>query len=114
MIVERRAIPRIRVLVDVEVDPHVDGTYLYARGAAISASGMFVRTANPSPPGTELRLRVAADDGEGPLELEGVVAWWNPFGLATIDPGMGVRFVGVGAPARKRLTALVGRIAYLG
>src|SRR4051794_11724699 len=97
--VERRADPRIRVLVDVEVDPRIDGTYLYARGTAISATGMFVRTDAPLPPGTELRLRVA-DDGGVQLELEGVVAWWNPPSPIAIDPGMGVRFVGVGATQR--------------
>jgi len=110
---ERRAAPRIRVLVDVEVDPNLDGTYLFARGAQINATGMFVRTDAPLPPGTELRLRV--DDGDGTqVELEGVVAWWNPPSPVAIDPGMGVRFVGLGTPERQRLTALVGRIAYLG
>lgn len=110
---ERRGAPRIKVLVDVEVDPHCDGTYVFARGTAISATGMFVRTGAPLPPGTALRLRVADDEGDQ-LELEGVVAWWNPPGPGAIDPGMGVRFVGVGAAQRQRLTALVGRIAYLG
>ena len=112
---ERRSAPRIRVLIDVLVDPHRDGTYLYARGTAINATGLFVRTEDPLPPGTELRLRVPDDDeDEPPVELEGVVAWWNPPGPGAIDPGMGVRFVGVGAAARRRLAALVGRIAYLG
>ena len=111
--VERRAAPRIRVLIDVEVDPRIDGTYLFARGTAINATGMFVRTDCPLPPGTELRLRVADDLGVQ-LELEGVVAWWNRPSATAIDPGMGVRFVGVAPPERQRLTALVGRIAYLG
>ena len=111
--VERRGMPRIRVLVDVEVDPHLDGTYVFARGTAINPTGVFVRTDAPLPPGTELRLRIADDCGVQ-LEVEGVVAWWNPPSLTAIDPGMGVRFVGLAAPERRRLTALVGRIAYLG
>lgn len=110
--VERRATPRIRVLIDVEVDPHLDGTYVFARGTAINPTGMFVRTDAPLPPGTELRLRVADERGVQ-LELEGVVAWWNPATVTAIDPGMGVRFLGVTAPARRCLARLVGRIAYL-
>jgi uncharacterized protein (TIGR02266 family) len=110
---DRRREPRIRVLVDVAVDPHLDGTYLFARGTSINVTGVFVRTDAPLPPGTELRLRVA-DHGGVQLELEGVVAWWNPPSPIAIDPGMGVRFVGVGPAERRRLTDLVGRIAYLG
>lgn len=112
-VAERRVAPRIRVLVDVEVDPYLDGNYVYAHGAAVNATGMFVRTAAPLPPGTGLRLRVA-DDAGVQLELEGEVAWWNPPGPTAIDPGMGVRFVGAAVSSRRRLLALVGRIAYLG
>jgi Tfp pilus assembly protein PilZ len=71
-----------------------------------------VRTARPESPGTALRLRLT--DDLGALEFEGVVAWSNPPGPTAIDPGMGVRFVGVKASDRRRRLALVGRVAYLG
>jgi uncharacterized protein (TIGR02266 family) len=100
------------VLIDVEVDPMCDGTYVFARGTAINADGLFVCTHHPEAPGTELRLRL--DDDGDPLEFEGVVAWCNPVGPTAIDPGMGVRFVGAKATDRRRLLALVGRIAFLG
>ncbi|MEZ4403469.1 MAG: PilZ domain-containing protein [Kofleriaceae bacterium] len=109
---ERRTEARIKVLIDVEVDPCSDGTYVFARGTAVSADGMFIRTHGPQPPGTALRLRLKDLDGT-PFELEGKVAWWNPPGPGAIDPGMGVRFVGVRAAERRRLVELVGRIAYL-
>lgn len=110
--VERRGAPRIAVLIDVEVDPGCDGTYLFARATSVSADGLFVRTATPEAPGTALRLRIV-DDAGVTVALEGVVAWCNPPGPSAIDPGMGVRFVGVHARDRQRLTALIGRIAYL-
>lgn len=109
---DRRAAPRIAVLIDVEVDPACDGTYLWARATAVNADGLFVRTEAPEPPGTALRLRVP-DDAGVTIELEGVVAWTNPPGPATFDPGMGVRFVGTSVRARRQLMALIGRIAYL-
>ena len=109
---DRRTAPRIPVLIDVLVDPRCDGTYLFARATAVSADGLFVRSATPEPPGTALRLRVVDDDG-ATVELEGVVAWTNPAGPGAIDPGMGVRFVDSSAATRRRLVALIGRIAYL-
>lgn len=110
--VDRRAAPRIKVLIDVEVDPSCDGTYVFARGTAINGDGLFVQTPTPEPVGTALRLRMG--DDQGPLEFEGVVVWTNPPGPTTIDPGMGVRFVGARARERRRLMALIGRVAYLG
>jgi uncharacterized protein (TIGR02266 family) len=111
-LVERRVAPRIAVLIDVEVDPRCDGTYLFARATDVNADGLFVRTATPEPPGTALRLRVVDDLGVT-VALEGVVAWCNPPGPGAIDPGMGVQFLGVGPDDRARLTTLIGRIAYL-
>lgn len=110
--VDRRSAPRIKVLVDVEVDPTCDGTYVFARGTAVNGDGIFVYTPRPEPVGTGLRLRLR--DDEGPLEFEGVVMWANPPGPTVLDPGMGVRFVAARARERRRLMALVGRIAYLG
>ncbi|MBK9032350.1 MAG: PilZ domain-containing protein [Myxococcales bacterium] len=109
---ERRSSTRIEVLIDVLVDPRCDGTYLFARATSVSADGLFVRCAEPEPVGTALRLRIV-DDDDTTIELEGEVAWRNPAGLGAIDPGMGVRFVGASTAARRRLMALIGRIAYL-
>ena len=109
---ERQRAPRIAVLIDVLVDPSCDGTYLFARATAVNADGLFVRTTAPELPGTALRLRVPCDDGTT-IELEGVVAWSNPAGPTAIDPGMGVRFVGASARARRQLMGQIGRIAYL-
>ena len=114
---DRRAAPRL--LVDHEVDYRSEDTYLFASIKDISATGIFVRSYEPLPPGTRLNLRFppppdAAD--EPSIELEGEVMWVNPYRpgeLGSIDPGMGVRFVGLRAGARARLLELIRRIAYL-
>jgi len=110
---ERRAAPR--VLVRFDVDYRSQDTYLLAASRDLSATGIFVRTIDPLPPGTRLSLRFTPP-GASPFELEGQVMWINPFRpdrLSNLDPGMGVRFSRVGAATRARLAALVRRIAYV-
>jgi uncharacterized protein (TIGR02266 family) len=110
---ERRRAPR--VLVDFEVDYASEENYLFAYITDISATGIFVRTTAPEPPGTHLNLRFTPDDS-GPIELEGEVIWVNPFRPGAPDnlhPGMGIRFVGLDDEMRDRLLELVRRFAYL-
>lgn len=134
---DRRAAPRL--LVAIDVDYRDQDTYLFASSRDISETGLFVRTLEPLPPGTRLSLRFrpdAADDGAADddddddalragagsrepaelLELEGEVIWVNPYrpdALTNLDPGMGVRFIGLRAPVRRRLLELIRRIAYI-
>lgn len=111
---ERRAAPR--VLVDLEVDCRSEDNYLFAGVTDISATGIFIRTTTPEPPGTHLNLRLAAEDGDPPLELEGEVIWINPFRPGEADnlhPGMGVRFHALDDETEARLLGLIRRIAYL-
>ena len=126
---ERRS--ATRVLVDHEVDYRSEDTYLFASARDISATGIFLRTLEPLPPGTRVNLRfspppadevaevtVEIDDSDEPVpfEVEGVVMWINPYRpgvLESIDPGMGVRFVGLRPHTRERLLELIRRIAYI-
>ncbi|HUQ02002.1 MAG TPA: TIGR02266 family protein [Kofleriaceae bacterium] len=111
---ERRAAPR--VLVDLDVDYRSENTYLFASSRDISETGIFVRTIEPLPPGTQLNLRFGPDDEDEILELEGEVMWVNPYrpdALANLDPGMGVRFVPLRTAMRQRLLELIRRIAYI-
>lgn len=115
---ERRAAPR--VLVDLDVDYRSEDTYLFASSRDISETGIFVRTIEPLPPGTQLNLRFRPDprDPCAPevLELEGEVMWVNPYrpdALANLDPGMGVRFVALRTAVRRQLLELIRRIAYI-
>ena len=110
---ERRRAPR--VFVDLEVDYASEDNYLFAYITDISATGIFVRTTTPEPPGTLLNLRFAPD-GSTKMELEGEVIWINPYRPGAPDnlhPGMGIRFVGLEDTQRDELLELVRRFAYL-
>src|SRR5687767_15386161 len=113
---DRRRAPR--VLVDLEVDYASEENYLFAYITDISATGIFVRTTTPEPPGTHLNLRFSPDGRRGPraIEVEGEVIWVNPYRPGAPDnlhPGMGIRFVGLDEDLRDRLLELVRRFAYL-
>ena len=113
---ERRRAPRI--LVDLEVDYASEENYLFAYITDISATGIFVRTTTPEPPGTHLNLRFSPEGRRGPsaIEVEGEVIWVNPYRPGAPDnlhPGMGIRFVGLDDKVRDRLLALIRRFAYL-
>ena len=111
-----------RVLVDLEVDCEGEGVYLYAISRDLSATGIFVRTLEPMPPGTRVNLRLSGSELDADLaptrelSVEGEVAWVNPYrpgALENLDPGIGVRFVDVDDHTRGELMRLVRRIAYI-
>ncbi len=111
---DRRAAPR--VLIHLEVDYGSEETFLFAYITDISATGIFVRTNTPEPPGTHLQVRFSPKDSQPPLELEGEVIWINPYRPGrrdNLNPGMGIRFESLTGDARSRLIALVKRFAYL-
>jgi uncharacterized protein (TIGR02266 family) len=111
---ERRRAPR--VFVDLEVDCQSEENYLFAYITDISATGIFIRTISPEPPGTQLNLRMRGPEGLVLLEVEGEVIWQNPFRPDLQDnlhPGMGVRFEALDEEKLGRLLSLIRRIAYL-
>jgi uncharacterized protein (TIGR02266 family) len=111
---ERRAWQR--VLVDLEVDYGNQDNYLFAYITDISATGIFVRTNTPEPPGTRLNLRFTPHAASAPLELEGEVIWINryrPGHSDNLHPGMGIRFVSLAEEDRRRLAEFVKTFALL-
>jgi uncharacterized protein (TIGR02266 family) len=114
---DRRRAPR--VLVDLEVDYALEENYLFAYITDISATGIFVRTTTPEPPGTHLNLRFQVPTEENQsakIEVEGEVIWINPYRPGAPDnlhPGMGVRFVDLDDEVRDQLVELMRRFAYL-
>jgi uncharacterized protein (TIGR02266 family) len=105
-----------RVLVDLEVDYGNQENYLFAYIRDISATGIFVRTNSPEPPGTRLNVRFTPPPDDTPLELEGEVIWINPYRPGQPDnlhPGMGIRFIGLSDDDRGRLQDFIKTFAYL-
>ena len=105
-----------RVLVDLEVDYGDADNYLFAYIKDISATGIFVSTHQPEQPGTSLNLRFTPHGASDPFALEGEVIWWNPFRPGqpdSLNPGMGIRFIGLTDDDRGRLQQLIKTFAVL-
>jgi type IV pilus assembly protein PilZ len=102
-----------RVAVCLEVDYRCDDTFLFAYITDMSAMGIFIQTTSPKPPGTLLNLRFRTPGGKR-LDVDGRVIWINhPHGKDSINPGMGVQFVGLTAGQRDQILGLVRTFAYL-
>ena len=110
---DRRSYERFDVS-SLAVDYANGDTFLFAYLANISEMGIFVRSEEPLPIGTRLRLRFAPPDGPS-LELDGEVVWINPLRPSgdNPNPGMGVSFVGLTPEQRERVVELVRAVAYL-
>ncbi len=106
-----------RVLVDLEVDYSNSDNFLFAYISDLSETGIFIRTNTPELPGTRLNLRFMPDDGNRQLlQLEGEVIWVNelrPKSPDNINPGMGVKFVGLASDNRHRLVEYIKTFAFL-
>jgi type IV pilus assembly protein PilZ len=109
---ERRLHERFET--SIAVDYSSGDTFLFASLQNISTMGIFIRTEQPAPVGTQLDLRFHVDDGE-PLVLRGVVTWINPIRTHgdNPNPGMGVKFTNLTAESREQVVALVRTVAYL-
>ena len=111
---DRRQAPR--VLVNLEVDYGNQDNFLFAYIKDISATGIFVRTNSPEDPGTHLNVRFTPPKSGDVLDIEGEVIWINPFTPGrrdNLNPGMGIRFIGLTDDQRRRLTEFVTTFAYL-
>lgn len=109
---ERRSYARFDVTWAVD---YADGeTFLYSYITNISEMGIFIASKAPPPLGHKLTLRFTPP-GEEPFNLDGEVAWINPFyeDRENLNPGFGVRFVNLENESRERLVSLVHAIAYL-
>jgi type IV pilus assembly protein PilZ len=109
---ERRTYERFDAA--LSVDWTSGENFLFSYITNISEMGIFIRSDDPPPIGTSLRLRFASDDME-PLELSGTVAWINPIRPdgENLNPGMGVQFDELSADQRERVVELVRTVAYL-
>jgi type IV pilus assembly protein PilZ len=118
--IDRRSFERREVT--WSVDCETEDTFLYAAITNISEMGIFVRTTEPLPVGTELTLRFApprpplsAGPPPEPFVLRGTVQWINrvqPLG-DNPNPGMGVKFIDLRPDDRERLVEAIRTIAYL-
>lgn len=109
---ERRRHQRYQV--SLSVDYSEGDHFLFAYIENISEMGIFIRTDDPLPVGTQLTVRFTPEGSE-PLELEGEVAWVNPVRTdgRDLNPGMGVSFHNLSLAQRERVVSAVRTVAYL-
>ena len=101
----------------IAVDYSSGENFLFSYLSNISEMGIFIRTDDPLPVGTELKLRFGdvSMNGSGPLQLTGVVTWVNPVRTPGGSPnaGMGVKFLELSPEQREAVVELVRTVAYL-
>ena len=109
----RRSAERIEVT--WSVDCETEDTFLYAAITNISEMGIFVRTTDPLPVGTHLKLRFAPPNSRDAFVLDGVVQWINELRPLrdNPNPGMGIRFTNLTLDDRERIVETIRTIAYL-
>lgn len=86
---ERRRAPRYRIIADAEVNEIATNTWLGAKTSDLSAGGCFLDMLNPSPEGSEIRVRISHENST--FTALGKVVFVFP------NMGMGVMFTSVEA-----------------
>jgi uncharacterized protein (TIGR02266 family) len=103
--------PRVTLKLQIVYD---DGqSFMSGPVLDMSESGVFIETVMPLSPGTMVRLTpLVPEDDAAVLELEGEVVRKADYDLDNHfdrTPGMGIRFINVGAAQRAAIAALVAR-----
>ncbi len=92
---ERRGAPRYPLIFAAEVTEVSSGAKLSARTADVSRTGCYIDTLNPTPPGTEILVRLTHETET--FEASGRIVYSSP------GMGMGVAFVNVAPEQQARL-----------
>ena len=106
---EKRSAPRVGAILRIRLAFGSMEDFVERYAMNISSGGIFVRTRDPSPPGTELGLDITIQTGDQVIQGRGVVRWTTPPsapGEPHRDPGMGIRFVEL-TPESRALVDLV-------
>ncbi|MBI5587643.1 MAG: PilZ domain-containing protein [Deltaproteobacteria bacterium] len=100
-----RLVPRLRVIFKVTLHAGETGRACYA--TMLSEQGLFIRSVNPLPDGTMLKLSLELP-GSTPLALEGEVIFTRPLMKdGWIEPGMGVKFINMNDGLRDALKRFI-------
>ena len=75
----------------------------------LSDGGMFIRTREPKPRGTELSFKVELADGQRVLQGVAVVRWTRADGDPNGPPGMGLEFLKLDPASRALVDRMLGK-----
>ncbi len=88
---ERREFPRLeaRLVVDLRTK------YIYTTGSIlnISSNGLFIKTQNPLPEGSELELATHLPELKKPTFFKGIVRWVRKASTSPLPAGMGIELL---------------------
>ena len=86
---EKRQAPRI----EVQMTADLKTTYIYTTASVlnVSKSGMFIKTRNPLPEGSEVEISLYLARQDQPRHFKGVVRWGRTSPQGSVPPGMGVK-----------------------
>jgi molecular chaperone DnaK len=107
---EKRSEPRVGAVLRIRLAYGSMDELIERYAMNISRGGMFVRTRDPQPPGTEVLLDVSLESGDQVIHGRGVVRWTSPPsapGEPRHDPGMGIRFTALSRESRALVDLIV-------
>ncbi len=100
-----------RVPVEVEVRYSSQEGFAIEWITNISKGGLFIKSENPLPPGTPLKITFSVPGKDVPIELGGVVRWSvSPSSSPSVIPGMGIQITEIDEKSKKILDAFVDEI----
>ncbi len=110
---EKRRDPRVGAELRLRLAYGSMDEFIERYSANVSRGGIFVRTRDPRPPGTELAIDIALERGDEVIRGRGVVRWTTPPsapGEPPRDAGMGIKFTDLTAESRALVELMVATV----
>ena len=109
MTADQRREPRVSAELRIRLAYGSVDDFVERYATNLSRGGIFVRTLEPSPPGSEVLIDISLATGDHVIRGKGVVRWTTPPsapGEPEREPGMGIRFIEL-TPESRALIDLV-------
>ena len=102
---EHRKISRMSTV--IQVNYHTADSFFRDFTDNISTGGMFIATAKPLKPGTQLRLEFLLPKCDYPIHVKAEVAWSRSVPSDGQQRGMGVKFHSLSPSAKDKINTIV-------
>lgn len=96
-----------RIPAEIEVKYSTGESFVVDWTMNISRGGMFIRTPNPLPPGSNLKIYFSIPEAEEEIFVEGIVRWKADPTDPNVLPGMGVEITYIDEKSRRILDEFV-------
>jgi len=110
---EKRHAPRVGAELKLRLAYRSMDAFIERYATNVSRGGIFVRTRDPRPPGTELALDITLESGDPLIRGRGVVRWTTPPsapGEPPREPGMGIKFLELARESRALVDLVVATL----